>query len=87
MIDRLKDNVTAHGLERDSGHRPHITICYNAPESLDTHQITPIDWLITQYQLAERTGTGNAWSYRILKRWELGPEPPSNSANQLPLFS
>ncbi|QNP49015.1 2'-5' RNA ligase family protein [Diaphorobacter aerolatus] len=67
----LKDEVVRQGLEADGGHRPHVTICYRASETLETQAITPIDWVIDELLLAERTGTGNGWTYQILHRWKL----------------
>ncbi|MDR2333868.1 MAG: 2'-5' RNA ligase family protein [Burkholderiaceae bacterium] len=75
VLALLKEEATRHGLEADSGHRPHVTICYRAPEKLETQPIAPIDWLIDELLLAERTGTGNGWAYHILHRWKLHAEP------------
>ena len=74
VLTLLKAEATRHGLEADAGHRPHVTISYRAPEVLDTQAITPIEWSIDELRLAERTGTGNGWTYHILHRWMLSTE-------------
>ncbi|MPN34659.1 hypothetical protein SDC9_182153 [bioreactor metagenome] len=77
VLKVLRDEVTRHGLTPDAGHRPHVTICYKAPEPLETRTIAPIHWHISELMLAERSGTGNGWSYRPLQRWML-PSPPDD---------
>ncbi|QIL80403.1 2'-5' RNA ligase family protein [Diaphorobacter sp. HDW4A] len=83
----LKDQVTRRGLAPDSGHRPHITISYNAREGLPPLDIAPIDWVIHEFALAERSGTGNEWSYKIIKRWKLVLMPRNSGWQQGSLFS
>lgn len=86
-FDVLRERLQAQvqpDLLPDTGHTPHVTICYRAPAPLATQFIQPIDWQIRQILLVVRRGTGNGWRYEALQRWEL-PAMPDDDC-QLELF-
>ena len=84
MQETLQAELKPFGL-KDGGHRPHITISYRAPYGLPTLPIGPLDWLIDEIQLVERSGSGKDFHYEVLHRWALKP-PAMPRPEQLKLF-
>ena len=68
----------------DEGHRPHVTLSYNAPTKLPTLKIEPaVEWLIDEIQLVE--GGGSPYRYRVIDRWRLAAKDAAPGA-QLTMF-
>lgn len=84
LLTTLQTELKSHGF-KDGGHRPHITISYRALHALPTWRIDPVDWLIDEIQLVERTGTGKQLRYQVLHRWPLASDSPPRP-QQLCLF-
>ena len=84
LLTTLQTELKSHGF-KDDGHRPHITIRYKALHALPTRRIDPVDWLIDEIQLVERTGTGKQLRYQLLHRWPLASGSPPRP-QQLRLF-
>ncbi|UUC95132.1 MULTISPECIES: 2'-5' RNA ligase family protein [Comamonas] len=80
----LQTELKSQGF-KDGGHRPHITISYRALHALPTRRIDPVDWLVDEIQLVERTGTGKQLRYQVLHRWPLACGSPPHP-QQLRLF-
>lgn len=85
LLQTLRQALEPYGLA-DSGHSPHITISYRAPEQLESQAIAPVSCPIDELQLAERTSVGRNWRYQILYRWALSPSLDINHS-QLDLFN
>ncbi|TYK73198.1 2'-5' RNA ligase family protein [Comamonas sp. Z3] len=84
LLTTLQTALESHGF-KDGGHGPHITISYRALHALPTRRIDPVDWLIDEIQLVERTDTGKQLRYRVLHRWPLASGSPPRP-QQLRLF-
>lgn len=84
LLTTLQTALESHGF-KDGGHGPHITISYRALHALPTRRIDPVDWLIDEIQLVERTDTGKQLRYRVLHRWPLASGSPPRP-QQLHLF-
>ena len=51
--------------------QPHITLARKAGQGLETKQMGPVDWSISDFCLVESVTEESGASYRILRRWPL----------------
>lgn len=71
------------GLGDPEGHRPHITLSYDAGELQPTVQLIPIEWTINEVLLLK--GHGDPYRYDVIGRWPL--LPPASPQHQDDLFA
>lgn len=71
------------GLDDSEGHRPHITLSYDAGELHPTVQLIPIEWTIDEILLLK--GHGSPYRYDVIGRWPL--LPPASPQHQNDLFA
>lgn len=71
------------GLGDDEGHRPHVTLSYDAGELHPTIQLIPIEWTIDEVLLLK--GYGQPYRYDVIGRWPL--LPPASPQHQDDLFA
>lgn len=84
LLAAVQRALATVGLADDEGHRPHVTLSYNAPANLSTHKIEPpVEWLVDEIQLIE--GGGSPYRYRVIDRWRLTPRDQAPGA-QLSIF-
>lgn len=72
LVDAVRAALREEGVGSESGHTPHVTISYEAPDQLKTIHITPIPWTIDEILLVK--GGGNPYRYHELGRWPLLPD-------------
>ena len=71
LVAAVRAALREEGLCSESGHTPHVTISYGAPDQLKTIHIAPIPWTIDEILLVK--GGGNPYRYHELGRWALLP--------------
>lgn len=76
--------LSAQGLPTGSGHTPHVTISYGAPDRLGPTSMGAVHWTIDEIELV--VGGGRPYGYDVLARWPLRPAAPDPRAQQLMLF-
>ena len=83
LLAGVQEALRTMGLADDEGHRPHVTLSYDAGDIHPTMMIIPIEWKIDEVLLLK--GHGNPYRYDIIGRWPLASEidPP---AAQMGLF-
>ena len=80
----VRDALRSEGIPEESGHQPHVTICYRAPRSLPSVFIKPIQWTIDEIALV--CGGGAPYRYEVLGRWPLVRDPAEPVVSQMRLF-
>lgn len=83
LLARVQVALREVGLGDSEGHRPHITLSYDAGELHPTIQLIPIEWTIDEVLLLK--GHGQPYRYDVIGRWPL--LPPSSPQHQDDLFA
>ncbi|MBE2210073.1 MAG: hypothetical protein IAE66_00600 [Xanthomonadaceae bacterium] len=83
LLGAVQAALAEVGLGDSEGHRPHITLSYDAGELHPTVQLIPIEWSIDEVLLLK--GHGNPYRYDVIGRWPL--LPPASPQHQVDLFA
>lgn len=76
LLEAVRAALATEGLVSPTGHTPHTTFSYSAPEGLPSLKIDPpIRWLIDKVWLVKGCGDGSAYHYERLGEWNLHPLP------------
>lgn len=83
LARQLRTALRGRGLPVDDRpYRPHVTLCRKA-RAPDSQQVplpvVPIDWLVSDFVLAESVDDTGRSVYRILGRWPLQPDRPATA--------
>lgn len=78
LLAAVRNALIEQGIEPGTGHTPHVTLSYRAPERLGATAMAPIPWTVDELLLV--VGGGRPYHYEIIGRWTLQPHP------QLTLF-
>ena len=71
LLAGVQKALSEVGLGDDEGHRPHITLSYDAGELHPTVDLIPIEWTINEVLLLK--GHGHPYRYDVIGRWPLLP--------------
>lgn len=73
LVAAVREAFHQEGVRDMSGHTPHVTISYWAPDKLATTKIQPIAWRIDELLLVE--SRSDPYRYHTLAKWPLRPAP------------
>lgn len=83
LLAAVQDVLAGEGFGTSgSGHAPHLTLSYDAPDRLGSTAIEPVAWRIDELLLVVG-GASSPYHYDVLGRWPLLPPVPDP---QLGLF-
>ncbi|WP_051414632.1 2'-5' RNA ligase family protein [Pseudoxanthomonas suwonensis] len=71
LMAAVRTQLRAQGLVETQGHRPHVTVSYNASRAIEPLQFGPVDWRIDSIELVEVAGTGKDYRYDVVEAWPL----------------
>lgn len=74
VLESVLSALLQEGLGEGSGHTPHLTLSYRAPEPLEPIYITPIAWQVREVLLVVG-GSHQDYDYEIIDRWALQTVP------------
>ncbi|WP_238390028.1 2'-5' RNA ligase family protein [Pseudoxanthomonas koreensis] len=74
----VRAQLRAQGLVETQGHRPHVTISYNASRAIEPLRFGPLAWQVDTIELVEAAGRGKDYRYDVVEAWPLraSSEPP-----------
>nr|WP_316638888.1 hypothetical protein [uncultured Roseateles sp.] len=84
LLAAVRTALAVEHLGTGSGHTPHVTISYHAPDRLGSIAVNPICWTIAEILLV--VGAGTSYHYHVIDGWPLRPAAPEPSKQQLSLF-
>ena len=71
LMAAVRMQLRAQGLVETQGHRPHVTVSYNASRAIEPLQFGPVDWRIDSIELVEVAGRGKDYRYDVVEAWPL----------------
>ena len=83
LLAAVQTALTEKGLADPEGHRPHITLSYDAGAPHPAVQLIPIEWTLDEVLLLK--GHGDPYRYEVIRRWPL--LPPASPQHQVDLFA
>ena len=84
LLAAIAAALATEGVETATGHTPHMTVSYWAPEPLGPSDMAPLHWTLTDIRLV--LGGGQPYQYTALGQWPLQPPPADPKTMQLSLF-
>lgn len=71
LLESVQRALGSVGLGDDEGHRPHMTLSYDAGSLQTSVRLLPLEWTIDEVLLLK--GHGQPYRYDVLGRWPLLP--------------
>lgn len=72
LLGSVQRGLDTVGLADREGHRPHMTLSYNAGSMQSAVRLLPLHWTIDEVLLLK--GHGSPYGYDVVGRWPLLPE-------------